>query len=72
MKLQFPKKSSLTTNIEDSTGDYITDVQRSQSVFDGHNLQDCKYCWYVYDSKDCMDYDIFGSHSELMYECIMA
>lgn len=71
-KWQFPKKSSYTVNIEDTTGDYITDMRGCKNAFDGNNLEDCKYCWYVYDAKDCMDYDIFGSHSELMYECIMA
>ena len=72
MKSALPRKSSYTVNVENTTGDYITDIQNSHNIFDSNNIEDCKYCWYIYYSKDCMDYDIFGYNSELIYESTMA
>jgi len=39
-----------------------------RNIYDCWNLEDCKNCYYVYDSKDCMDFDVFGDNSSLIYE----
>ncbi len=42
----------------------------SHHILDCQNLENCTYCYYVYDSKDCMDFDIFWDNSSLIYESI--
>jgi len=67
----FPKRAIVSKQIENTTGDNISQVKDSKNIFDSFEIESCKNCWYVFHAKDCMDYDIYGDHSELIYENIM-
>ncbi len=67
----FPRRATISKHIQDTTGDNISGVKDSQNIFDSFEVESCKNCWYVFHAKDCMDYDIYGDYSELVYEGIM-
>ena len=54
---------------EDFSGDNITHIKNSYSCFDGHDLENCSYCTYVFEADNCMDYHVYGSHSSWIYNC---
>ena len=60
--------SYMSTN---SVSDYSKQVKDSYGVFDSMNIESSKYVWYVHNAKNCMDYDIYGDNSELIYEAVM-
>lgn len=67
--LKFPKKYYIGHSNENFSGDRIKNVKNSYSCFSTFNLEDCKYCYYLFDAKNCMDYDIYGDNSEWIYNC---
>ena len=67
---EFPRKADHNIQVEHCTGDYLTHCKDSFDCFDAENLQDCRYVTNNSEgSKDCMDYDVWGVHAELLYEC---
>lgn len=70
-KKPFPKRQWLAYFNTNSVADYSRQIKDSAYIFDSINIENSKYLWYVYDAKDCMDYDIYGDNSELIYEAIM-
>jgi hypothetical protein len=66
----FPVKYNHSVLAENSTGDYLKNVQ---NVFDSFNMgicRDCRYCDSLYYANDCMDTSSFGEKIELIYEGI--
>lgn len=64
-----PKRFAHILKGENATGDYISnskDISESFMINESENL---KYCYNVIQSKDSMDYDIWGNNSRLIYEC---
>ena len=68
---KYPKKYASCLQTVDTVGNYITEVNNSYAIFDSFNVENSKYVSYINHSKDCMDYDIYGEQSELIYEAIM-
>lgn len=64
-----PRKYAEVTNIENSTGDALTNCKNSQFCFEAKNLEDCKFIFNATFLKDCYDVNN-DDHSELVYECI--
>ena len=69
--LRFPKKYRFSKNTENSSWNYIYNTKNSDFIFDCSEVENCKYMRYVFNAKNCMDYDIYGDNSELIYEAIM-
>jgi hypothetical protein len=52
---------------QNSSGNNISNARNCTHVFEGYDIENLKYAYRGFTSKDCMDYD-FGQTSELMYE----
>ena len=68
LKLQHPRKAFIGEQNENVMGNYIYE---SKDCFDSYGLRgcrDCKYCNLIRDSKDCMDYFVWGAKAERIYE----
>lgn len=57
-------------NAENSTGSYLENTRDCQMCEFCMNTENLQYCSTVYAARDCMDFDIWGENSELVYECI--
>jgi len=55
-------------NCENSFWDTLNDSKNCYSVYDSADLEDVKYSWKLFSSKNCYDYDIWGENSENVYE----
>lgn len=67
--LRQPTKSHHNISVENSSGDFLTNVQNARLCFDCNDIRDCAYCTNVSEHAfDCMDYDVWGYNAELLYE----
>jgi len=55
-------------NCENSTGDNLTNCKDCEAAYDSNDLENVKYSWKLFSSKNCYDYDIFWENSENVYE----
>ena len=68
--LQFPKKFYFGHSNENFSGNYIQHIKNSHECYDSFEVENCKYCYYLFNANNCMDYDIFGDHSQWIYNCV--
>ena len=68
--LTTPKKYYFGSSNEHFSGDNVTHVKNGFHCFDAFELENCKYCNYVFKAHNCMDYHVFGDHSSWIYECV--
>lgn len=68
LKLQFPRKAFIGAMNENVDGNYIYESKDSHDSYNIRNCRDCRYCHMVRDSKDCMDYFVWGDSAEKIYE----
>ena len=68
--LTTPKKYYFGNSNENFSGDHVTHVKNSTHCFDAFELEDCKYCNYVFKAHHCMDYHVFGDQSSWIYQCV--
>lgn len=68
--LKFPKKYYFGHSNENFSGDNIQNSKNSHDCYISYNLENCKHCYYIFSSNNCMDYDLFGDNSEWIYNCI--
>jgi hypothetical protein len=55
-------------NAENCSGDHIYNSKNAHSCFDSRDMEDCKYCVKISNVvKDCMDFNSWGDHAELIY-----
>ncbi len=66
--LRQPVPAVLQNQCEDCTGSYLTNSKNVRDSFCCDNCQDCRYCWDIHFSRDCMDVNIY--EGELMYESL--
>ncbi len=64
----YPVRYMNGTNNENVTGDYISQSKNSYYCFDASELENCKYCVFLYQAKDCMDIFAWGMPAELCYD----
>ncbi len=65
--LSFPKKYYFGHTNEEFSGDNIQNVKNSHYCFDSFEVENCKYCIYLFKAHDCMDIHFFGDNSEWLY-----
>ena len=71
-RLKYPYKYRIGELNQDVTGHGINSSKNSFYCFDVSNLEDCSYCAWLHQSKNCMDVFAWGFPSELCYECMEA
>lgn len=66
---QSPRPHAVVHNMEECTGNFLTESRRVTSSFFIQGGEDLKYCFNLYEgAKDCMDYSFSGRRAELIYE----
>jgi hypothetical protein len=64
-----PRVYAWLKNCEQTTGNNVKDSKNSFFCFDSNDLEDCKYCSWVFEDKDC--HDCYGMGvSERVYDCV--
>lgn len=71
-RLRFPHRYLLGEMNEHVSGNGINNCRNSFSCFDVSNLEDCSYCTWLHNSRDCMDILAWGFSAELCYQCMEA
>ncbi|MDC0357562.1 hypothetical protein OAO01_02010 [Oligoflexia bacterium] len=66
----FPKKYYFGHSNESFSGNNVHHIKNSYHCFDAFELENCRYCSYIYNASNCMDYTIFGDGSQWIYNCI--
>lgn len=66
----FPRRYYFGYANENFSGYNVHHIKNSHHCFESFEVENCKYCNYVFQANNCMDYDIFGDHSQWIYECI--
>ena len=69
-QLLFPKKYYYGHSNESFSGNGLRHVRNAYDCYDSYELENCWHCNYVFQAKNCMDYNIFGDHSEWIYQCL--
>ncbi len=68
--LGHPRPHIRGNQIEDSTGDSLTETRNVQESYFIQQAEHVKFgCYLNKGSKDCMDHTLMGIRSELLYEC---
>ncbi len=68
LALKYPHKYVITTNCENSDGDYLSNCKNSHNAFSVNNSEDTNYVYDIDDDcKTCMDISC-GAEGKLMYE----
>lgn len=70
LRRNLPRRHNFGYANESSTGNNIHHAKNCRSCFESFEIENCSYCNYVFQSNNCMDYDIFGDHSQWIYECL--
>ncbi len=66
--LMHPRKALIGEQNENVTGDYIDQSKDCANSFGLKKCRDCRHCSLIRDSKDCMDYFVFGAKAERIYD----
>jgi len=69
-QLGFPKRFYYGLNTENCSGDDISNSKNCKNTFYAENAEDIKYGNFIFNAKNCMDYDVFGDHSNWIYQCV--
>ncbi len=69
LKLTHPRKAFIGEQNENVSGNYIYESKDAMECFNIRACRDCRYCEMIRESKDCMDYSVWGASAELIYEC---
>jgi len=69
LRIAQPRKAFIGEQNENVSGSYIYESKDCGESFGLRRCRDCRHCLLIRDSKDCMDYFVFGAKAERMYEC---
>ncbi|OGC82211.1 MAG: hypothetical protein A2V81_00525 [Candidatus Abawacabacteria bacterium RBG_16_42_10] len=67
---KYPVRYMRGTANENVSGDSLSHSKQSHYCFDGAKLENCNYCVFFYQAKDCMDIFAWGMSAELCYSCM--
>lgn len=68
VRKQAVHRYALLVNCENCSGHIVRDSKNSQHIFDAENLQDCRYIYYGFHTKDTQHCSCIGFDCELNYE----
>jgi len=66
-QLQYPRRHSAGEMNENVSGNNLSECKNSQYCFDASDLEDCRYCIWLGQAKNCMDIYAFGLSAEQSY-----
>ncbi len=66
---QYPRRSYFGHTNEDVTGDCIHHAKNCLNCFEAFEIENCRHCYYLFNATNCVDVNIFGDHSEWLYNC---
>lgn len=69
IKLALPRRAFIGEQNENVSGNYIYESKDTTECFNVRACRDCRYCDMIRESKDCMDYTVWGATAQLIYEC---
>lgn len=67
-QLGFPKRYYYGVKTENCSGDDISNAKNAKNTFHASDVEDVKYCTFMFRAKNCMDYDIYGDNSQWIYQ----
>lgn len=67
-QLDFPKRYYYGVKTENCSGDDISNAKNAKNTFYAANVEDVKSCNFVFNAKNCMDYDLYGDNSTWIYQ----
>lgn len=68
IKFSVPRKSFIGEQNDDVSGNYIYESKNCHDCYGVRGCRDCSHADYIRDSKDCMDYFVWGDKAEQVYE----
>lgn len=69
---QHPRPHASNTQVEDVSGDFITESKAVHNSFYVSDAENVQHCYYLYGKvKDCMDHSLYGNSAELNYETVI-
>ncbi|MCX6721783.1 MAG: hypothetical protein NTY04_01130 [Candidatus Staskawiczbacteria bacterium] len=68
--LKFPRRENNNLKTINCTGDCIFGSKNCFNCFEIADCENCKFGYFVKNSKDCHDFMGFGYSAELLYECV--
>lgn len=68
LKLAFPRKAYIGEMNENVSGNYVYESKDCSDCYGVRESRDCRYCILIRTSRDCMDYTIWGSNAERIYD----
>lgn len=66
---QFPRRYYHGHSNQNFSGDHLQHVSNVQNSFQCFELEYAANCYYVFNSNNCVDLDVFGDKSSWIYEC---
>lgn len=71
LDLQLPKKFAHLTQVENTTGDYLSNTKNCSCCIDGYDAENCTYGEHIWrNAKNVMDVSTVGRDADLIYEAI--
>ncbi|MBI2639259.1 hypothetical protein HYW83_06780 [Candidatus Peregrinibacteria bacterium] len=68
LKLEFPRKAITGEMNDNVSGNYIYQSKDCNECYGVRESRDCSHCLFIRTAKDCMDYSVWGSNAERIYE----
>ena len=69
-RLKYPHKFMIGERNDGASGNAINNVKNAHYCFDVSELEDCRYCSWFHQAKDCMDNFAWGMSAEMCYQCM--
>ncbi len=67
---KLPRRSLVSVQTINVSGNWIENCKNLHDSFACQNVEEGRYCFFMYNEKDAMDHSHWGNHSERMYECV--
>lgn len=68
LKLAYPRKAYIGEMNENVSGNYVYESKDCHDSYGVRESRDCRYCLFIRTARDCMDYSIWGSSAERIYD----
>lgn len=66
----YPRRFYHGHSNESFSGDELVHSKNSYDCYFSSELENCRYCNYMFQAANCYDYNIFGDHSQWIYQCL--
>ena len=67
---QFPYRYYVGHSNESFSGTALHHAKNSYGCFESFEIENCLHCNYLFHSSNCADINVFGDHSQWLYNCL--